>query len=101
MYRVEIQMDGENQRHYYKERHHAEEWLIDFVREELGVRPASADAATEALLDSDRVAWCSFDEITNPGDLGACPRCDNQGGWGVGYCEPCGYTFPEDANADE
>jgi len=93
MFRVEIVKDGETIRRWFRQHHHAEEYLIEFAVVEFGgVRPASGNDAREVILDSDSVAWCSLDEVEAQ-EVGACPSCDIQGGWDGGYCEPCGYQF--------
>lgn len=91
MFLVEILWKGEALRHFFLYRHHAEEYLMDTAVELLGVaRPASGDAAIEALHDSDDVAWASLDEATSS-LMPFCPLCGISGGWDGSYCEPCGH----------
>jgi hypothetical protein len=101
MIRVEIVSGIETTRRWFTNPHHAEEYLMEYARLTLGGSlPASGEAASERLLDDDSIAWCSTDEVSAV-EVAACPRCDCQGGWSAGYCEPCGYQFGEDPEGDE
>lgn len=103
---VEVVWDGEVHRTFHYDREEATAHLVrladdlaDFTKSNPTGRATKDDMehASQWLLDDDRSAWVDCLEIT---ESGICPKCGAMAGWSGGYCEPCGYEFGDDPNAD-
>ena len=103
---VEVVWSGEVHRTFHYDREEATAHLVRLADDLAGydsqgilgiIGKSALDDAMEHLLNDDRSSWVDCLEIT---ESGICPRCGAMAGWSGGYCEPCGYGFGDDPNAD-
>jgi hypothetical protein len=89
--------ENNNHRSWYNTQDEADAAVIALTYKLTGYGAADAKDACEYLLDDERSSWV---DCTAQTTSGVCPKCDAMAGWLGGYCEPCGYQFGDDLNAD-